>query len=148
MFGYYQVLEQWGAGANFVYSSGRPKNCIGNAPGDTPLETPFVPGVSPVTDYAGYGSAYFFCDKQPSPRGSKGRLPAEMTLDLSLRFTPSALPGLKLQADMYNVFNRQVGEVIEERYNTGTGLRNTYGAVQSYSAPRSVKFTVAYDKKF
>jgi len=148
VFGYYQVLEQWGAGANFVYSSGRPKNCIGNAPGDTALETPFVPGVSPVTDYAGYGSAYFFCDKQASPRGSKGTLPPEMTLDLSLRFTPNILPGLKLQADMFNVFNRQVAEVIEERYNTGQGLRNTYGAVQAYSAPRAVKFTVSYDKKF
>jgi outer membrane receptor protein involved in Fe transport len=148
VFGYYQVLEQWGAGANFVYSSGRPKNCIGNAPVDTPLETPFVPGSSPVTDYAGYGSAYFFCDGKPSPRGSKGSLPPEMTLDLSLRFTPTALPGLKLQADMFNVFNRQVAEVIEERYNTGGGLRTTYGAVQSYSNPRAVKFTVSYDKKF
>ena len=53
-----------------------------------------------------------------------------------------------LKADLFNVFNRQVAEVIEERYNTGTGLRNTYGAVLSYSNPRSVKFTVAYDHKF
>ena len=53
-----------------------------------------------------------------------------------------------MKADVFNVFNRQVAEVIEERYNTGTGLRNTYGAVQSYSAPRYVKLTVAFDKKF
>ncbi len=58
------------------------------------------------------------------------------------------MPGLKLQVDVFNVFNRQVTESIEERYNTGTGLRNTYGAVQSYSTPRYAKFTVSYDKKF
>ena len=51
-----------------------------------------------------------------------------------------------LKADLFNVFNRQVAEVIEERYNTGTGLRNTYGAVLSYSNPRSVKFTPALPK--
>ena len=159
IFGYYQVLQEWGVGGNFVYSSGRPKNCIGNAPTDVlttpspvpgadpiPDYTPYSPG-RPVTDYAGYGSAYFFCNGQPSPRGSQGRLPAEMTIDLNIKFEPSFLPGLRLQADMFNVFNRQVAEVIEERFNNG-GPRNTYGAVQSYSAPRSVKFTVAYDKKF
>jgi hypothetical protein len=101
-----------------------------------------------VTTYSGYGSAYFFCNGQPSPRGSKGELSPEFTSDLNFIYTPTFLSGLKLKADIFNVFNRQVAEVIEERYNTGTGLRSTYGAVQSYSAPRSVKLTIAYDKKF
>jgi len=147
VFGAYQLTEQWQLGGNFIYASGRPKNCIGNAPVNTPDPNPYVIG-GPVTSYSGYGSAYFFCDGQPSPRGSKGRLPAEMTVDLNIKLTPNFLPGLSLKADLFNVFNRQAAEVIEERYNTGTGLRNTYGAVLSYSNPRSVKFTVAYDKKF
>ena len=54
-----------------------------------------------------------------------------------------------MQADIFNVFNRQVVEVIEERFNTAAGgARNTYAVPLSYSAPRYVKFTVAYDKKF
>jgi len=63
-------------------------------------------------------------------------------------YQPEALKGLKLKLDIFNLFNRQVAEVIEERYNTGTGIRTTYGAVQSYSAPRYMKLTATYDKKF
>jgi hypothetical protein len=146
-FGFYQATSEFGIGGNVVFASGRPKNCIGNAPVATPDSNPFVPG-GPVTTYSGYGSAYFFCNGQPSPRGSKGELSPEFTSDLNFIYTPTFLSGLKLKADIFNVFNRQVAEVIEERYNTGTGLRSTYGAVQSYSAPRSVKLTIAYDKKF
>ena len=147
IFGFYQVLPEFGVGGNMVFASGRPKNCIGNAPIEATNDNPYVLG-GPVTNYAGYGSAYFFCDGQPSPRGSKGNLPPEWTTDLNVSYTPSFLPGLKLQADVFNVFNRQVAEVIEERYNTGTGLSRNYGAVQSYSAPRYVKLTVSFDKKF
>jgi hypothetical protein len=146
-FGYYQALPEFGFGGNLVYASGRPKNCIGNAPVATPSSTPFTPG-APVTIYSGYGSAYFFCNGQPSPRGSQGNLPAEFTSDLNFQYTPDFVKGLKLKADIFNVFNRQVAESIEERFNTGTGPRSTYGAVQSYSTPRYVKLTIAYDKKF
>lgn len=156
MFGYYQVTDQWGFGGNVVYSSGRPKNCIGSAPTSATdaqgnvNTTPYTPG-APVNDYAGYGSAYFFCNDQPTPRGSQGRLPSEITVDANIKLTPSAVPGLRLQATMFNVFNRQVAEVIEERYNTGdhgSSVSRSYGAVQSYSAPRFVRLSVAYDKKF
>ena len=147
VFGAYQLTSEFGVGGNMVFASGRPKNCIGNAPVAAPSSQPFVPG-GPVTTYSGYGSAYFFCNGQPSPRGSAGTLPAEFTSDVNFKYQPSMLPGLTLKADVFNVFNRQVAEVVEERYNTGTGLSRNYGAVQSYSAPRSVKITVSYDKKF
>jgi hypothetical protein len=153
--GAYQIAPEYAVGGRLVYASGRPKNCIGNALIDhtTTNDPPYVEG-GPVTNYAGYGSAYFFCNGQPSPRGSLGRLPAEFTTDLNFTYKPDFVPGLKLQADVFNVFNRQVAEVIEERRDTGAGLganatiRNTYQSVQSYSAPRTVRFTVAYDKKF
>lgn len=159
-FAYFQATEQFGIGGNLVYASGRPKNCIGNAPSpiattpsplypevDIPDYTPYSPG-RPVTNYSGYGSAFFYCNGQPSPRGSKGTLSPEFTTDLNANYRPSFAPGLKFQVDVFNAFNRQVSEVIEERFNTGTGARSTYGAVQSYSAPRYAKFTVSYDKKF
>ncbi len=150
-FGFYQLTSEFAVGGNVVYSSGRPRNCIGNAPSPVTAASgdPFVPGVSPVTNYSTYGSAYFFCRGVATPRGSQGTLPAEFTSDLNFVYAPALVPGLKLKADVFNVFNRQVTEAIEERLNTRAGgLSSTYGAVQSYSAPRSVKFTVAYDKKF
>jgi outer membrane receptor protein involved in Fe transport len=148
-FGYYQVASEWGVGGALVLSSGRPKNCIGSAPSSTILTTPFVPGVSQVSNYSGYGSAYFFCNGVATPRGSQGTLPAEFSLDTNIVYTPDFLKGLKLRADIFNIFNRQVAEVIEERYNTGAGgQRAAYSSVQSYSAPRYVRFTASYDHKF
>lgn len=150
MFGYYQLTEEFGFGGNMVFASGRPRNCIGNAPSTPGLQTPFIPGTSPVTNYSGYGSAYFFCDGKASPRGSLGRLSAEFTTDLNFQYTPSWMPGLKFKADVFNVFNRQVGEAVEERRHArgATAVQNIYGLIQSYSAPRSAKITVSYDKKF
>jgi hypothetical protein len=153
LIGAYALTSEFALGGRMVYASGRPKNCIGNAPTAAANSNPYVEG-GVVNDYAGYGSAYFYCNGQPTPRGSRGRLPSEFTTDFQLKYTPSYVPGLKLQADIFNVFNRQVAEVIEERYNTGAGvgaqatIRNTYSSVQSYGAPRFVRFTVAYDKKF
>ena len=90
-FGFYQATPEIAIGGNVVYASGRPKNCIGNAPVATPSDQPFVAG-GPVTTYSGYGSAYFFCDGKPSPRGSRGTLPAEFTSDLNFIYSPMAIP--------------------------------------------------------
>ncbi len=147
-FGFYQVTSEVGVGGAMVLSSGRPKNCIGNAPVSTALTTPFVPGVSPVTTYSGYGSAYFFCNGVATPRGSQGTLPMEFTTDTNVVYAPEFAKGLKLRVDIFNLFNRQVAEVIEERFNSGAGPRTSYTAVQSYSAPRYLKFTASYDYKF
>lgn len=140
-FGFYQVTPEWGVGGNALLSSGRPRNCIGNAPTG-------VPGVS---DYSGYGSAYFFCDNKPSPRGSAGRLPWDIRFDMNLSYSPSVLPGFSVRVDVFNVFNRQAIETVEERYNAPGGssaVWSRYGHVESYSAPRYVKFTASYDYKF
>ena len=66
---------------------------------------------------------------------------------MNLKYKPAALPGVTFKVDVFNVFNRQVAESIEERYNSGTGLRSTYGTVLSYSSPRYVKLGIAYDLK-
>lgn len=156
-FGYYQATSEFGIGGTLVLSSGRPKNCIGNAPvpvaqdsDGNPIQTPYGPG-SPVTNYSGYGSAYFFCNGQASTRGTAGKLPTEFNFDTSLVYAPEYVKGLRLRVDIFNLFNRQVAEVVEERYNSPGGAStvwNRYNTVESYSAPRSVKFTAAYDIKF
>lgn len=150
LYGFYQATPTLGIGANLLLASGRPKNCIGGAPSTPALTTPFVPGVSPVTNYSAYGSAYFFCNGVASPRGSAGNLPADMRLDLNVAFRPESIPGLQAKIDIFNVFNRQSIEVIEERFQNGntTNRFSRYGHVESYSAPKSVKLSVSYDKKF
>jgi outer membrane receptor protein involved in Fe transport len=149
-FGSYSVTPEFRIGGNFLYASGRPKNCIGNAPEPNGIATPFTPG-STVSNYSGYNSAYFFCNGVASPRGSRGNLPADMRLDLNFNYSPAAFKGFKVQVDVFNAFNRQSIETIEERYNTPGGASTVwsrYGHVESYSAPRSVKLSASFDYKF
>jgi hypothetical protein len=149
-YGYYQALPWMGFGGNLLAASGRPKNCIGGAPSTPALTTPFVPGVSPVTNYSGYGSAYFFCNGVASPRGSQGNLPTDFRVDLNVAIRPETLPGFQARIDLFNAFNRQTVEVIEERYNNGntSNVFSRYGSVVSYTAPISTRFTLSYDMKF
>ena len=150
LFGYYQATPQWGFGGNFLWASGRPKNCIGNAPVSPASDKPFSPGM-PVTNYSGYGSAYFFCNGVASPRGSAGTLPSDVRLDLNVSYKPDYLKGFGFKLEIFNVFDRQSIQTIEERYNTPGGATTVwtrYNAVEAYAAPRSMKITAAYDKKF
>lgn len=149
-FGYYQATSEWGFGGNALLASGRPRNCIGNAPSSATNDAPYVPG-GPVTNYSQYGSAYFYCGGNPSPRGSHGRLPTDWRMDANLVYSPEWAKGLKMRMDIFNLFNKQTIETIEERYNTPGGASTVwtrYAAVESYSAPRSVKLSVTYDLKF
>lgn len=145
-FAYYQATPEWGFGGNVLLASGRPRNCIGNAP--DPVDST-KPGA--VTNYSGYGSAYFFCNGVASPRGTAGKLPMDARADANISYSPSFAKGLKMKLDIFNLLNRQAIEVIEERYNTPGGVStvwNRYATVESYNAPRSMKFTVTYDHKF
>ena len=149
LFGYYQLNPEWGVGGNFLWASGRPRNCIGNAPDPTGSDAPYVVG-GPVTNYSGYGSAYFFCNGVASPRGSLGELDADMKLDVNFSYKPSFVKGLGFKVDIFNLFNRQSVEAIEERLHArgASTVQSTYAIVQSYTAPRSVKLTASYDYKF
>ena len=73
-----------------------------------------------------------------------------MKLDLNFIYKPGFAKGLSLKMDIFNVFNNQSVEAIEERmYARGSStVQSTYSQVQSYTAPRSVKLTASYDYKF
>ena len=131
-FGFYDVTPQWTAGGNFLVASGRPLSCIGNHPTDT-----------------AYQSNYFYCNGKPAPRGSLGKLPTDVRLDLNLVYKPMQVAGLALKMDLFNVFNKQVVQAINETYNSGTGVINAgYGRVASYGDPRSVRLTAEYNHRF
>lgn len=138
-YGFYQFTDELSVGGNLLVASGRPKNCIGNLPQSY---------YDANNDATGYGSEFFFCNDKATPRGTLGRMPWDTRLDLNLAYSPRLLKGLILRADVFNVFNRQIGQNQTESYNTGKSVNALYGNVISYTAPRSVKLTAEYSYKF
>lgn len=141
-FGFYELSQEFSLGGNALLASGRVKNCKGSLPAsyNTPVANPA----------AAYGSAFFFCDGVASPRGSRGNLPIDARLDLNLTYRPAVMKDLAFKLDVFNVFNRQAPQNLEERYNVGstTAIASTYGRVISYTSPRSMKLTAEYNHKF
>jgi TonB dependent receptor/Carboxypeptidase regulatory-like domain/TonB-dependent Receptor Plug Domain len=145
-FGYWQVLPEWTVGGNFLAASGQPITCLGTYP------------VAQQTDgFPDYGSAYHYCfgpngANKPSPQGSAGRLPWDIRLDASLAYNPALVKGLALKVDVFNVFNKQTVQQIDQLYNLDDGSRSatygTPGALVGYTPPRSMKFTVEYNHAF
>lgn len=141
-FGYYQMTPEWRTSATLVAYSGRPKNCNGyyngvNADDDFVNENILYPG-----------PYYWFCNNEPAPRGSQGRLPWTTRLDLGINYAPNFADNkLQFGLDVFNVLNRQtVQNVIEYGELGGPGVPYAYtGRVISRSAPRSVRFTIRYD---
>jgi outer membrane receptor protein involved in Fe transport len=139
-FGYYEVTKEIMLGGNVLLASGRPRSCIGSAanPGDSP----------------NYGNQTFWClgsDRAHNvivPRGTVGELPWDKRLDLNVAYRPNMVPGLQARVDVFNVFNAQTLQNVIEGYNNGTRISSTYELPVSYTAPRSVRLSVSYDKKF
>jgi hypothetical protein len=130
-YGFWQATPEWLFGANLLALSGRPKNCLGIRPPDT----------------FNYGSSYFYCNGEDAPRGSRGRLPWTYQLSLSAEYRPSFFNhDLSLKMDVFNLFNQQRVQNIDETYQTADGpLSPTYGRPLSFSTPRSVRLTARYD---
>jgi hypothetical protein len=139
-FGYYEVTKEVMLGGNVLLASGRPRSCIGSLP---------VPGDSP-----NYSNQNFYCfgatraQNVLAPRGTVGELPWDKRLDLNVAYRPDMVPGLQARVDVFNVFNSQTLETITEAYNNGSAKSSTYELPLSYTAPRSVRLSVSYDKKF
>jgi hypothetical protein len=146
-FGYWEVQPRWTVGANLLIASGQPITCLGNYPDSLQANDPGFPD---------YGSAYHYCGTNganvPSPSGAAGRLPWDVRLDMDLVYKPAFLAGLALKMDVFNVFNKQTLQQIDQTYNSGTGaISPTYGMPGSYvgyTQPRNVRFTAEYNHRF
>lgn len=133
--GFYQMTPEWGFSGSFAYASGRPMNCRGAYP-DIDPESP------------NYGSFHFFCDGVPVKRGTYGRLPSLVRLDLGARYTPRWGEGLTFGLNVFNVFNRQSVANVAELYNQGASsdtLNALWGRTVSHTRPRYVELLVRYD---
>lgn len=143
-YGFWQMSPEWRLSATMLANSGRPKNCFGiyNGPSIGLNDDEF-------REYVEYGGPYYFyCNGQPSPRGSAGRLPWETRLDLGVNYAP-AFADNKLQfgLDVFNVTNSQKPQNMIEYGEIGAA-GNPYAQsyrVISYSSPRYFRFTVRYD---
>ncbi|MFZ6873519.1 TonB-dependent receptor [Undibacterium sp. Di27W] len=145
MFGYYDLTPELTIGGNLLIAAGRPTNCKGTFPNPDPRAVNY--GIN-------YNSASFYCygttasKNVPSPRGTAGNLEWDRNLDMNLVYKPRQVPGLIFKLDVFNVFNAQTVQKIEERYNNFNVLRNLYGGVLSLTAPRSVRLGAEYNYKF
>jgi len=135
-FGYYDLTPEITLGGNFLAASGRPKNCFG--------WDKSVPG------FINYGSVYFTCNNVAAPRGTAGKLPWDVRLDLSVAYRPAVLKGLAVKLDVFNVTNKQTVQTIDETYNVSTTstVSDTYGRVISYTSPRTVRIGAEYNYRF
>jgi hypothetical protein len=145
-FGYWQFMPEWTVGGNFLAASGQPITCLGTYP--VALQTEGFPD---------YGSAYHYCfgpngENKPSAQGAAGRMPWDIRLDASLTYSPAIVKGLALKVDVFNVFNKQTVQQIDQLYNLDDGSRSatygTPGALVGYTPPRSIKLTVEYNHVF
>ncbi len=142
-YGFYQFNPEWRFSSTLTVASGRPTGCTGIYAGESlNVSDEFRDAV----EYA--GPYYRFCNGEPSPRGSGGRLPWTGKLDLGVSYAPSFADNkLQFGMDVFNVTNSQpVQNVIEygEIGAPGNPYHSTNRAI-SYQAPRYVRFTVRYD---
>ncbi|HEY4091898.1 MAG TPA: TonB-dependent receptor [Luteibacter sp.] len=133
-FGYYQFTPEWLVSANLSLISGAPKPCLGYFGEDR-------------TDPAGYGNSYHFCNGEPSPPGSHGRLPWIRQLDLGGTYRPAfASDRLAFNLNVFNVTNEQKVLAIFPNAESSPNLANPlYGTPTAMQQPRYVRLSVNYD---
>jgi len=150
-YGFYRVMPELDVGANLLLASGRPKGCLGNFAG-TPA---FGQSFADFDDSGNnYGNDYRYCRVNGSttstfvPRGSLGTLPWDTRLDMNLVYKPTFVKGLTARVDVFNVFNKQTVQNIDEQQQPAydpTGTSATSGRTLSLTTARSVKLTVGYE---
>jgi hypothetical protein len=141
-FGFWEVTPTITLGGNALVASGRPKSCFGNHP-----------TVTPAYDY---GSNYHYCgggttdnNNVATPRGSLGKLPTDVRFDMNVAYRPAQVNGLTLRMDVFNLFDKQVVQRLNETYNSATDTVNPeYDRIMSYANPRAFRFTAEYNIKF
>lgn len=141
-FGFYNVTPEFSIGGNLLLSSGRPKQCLGKYPDPSNLASQLY-GTS-LFHYCAPGATPSVGTAVPDPRGARGEMPWESSLDLNVAYKPNWFQGLMFKVDVFNVFNSQTPLQQRDRALPA----NRFELVEAYSSPRAVKFSVQYDKKF
>lgn len=143
-------------GANALLASPRKFSCIGNYR-------------DPNDFAAAYGASTYYCSNVratglpllvPDPaspgydgittapalisRGTAFQSDWQKRIDVGIQFNLAALPGTNFRVDVFNVFNWRDRLDFNEFGDIGFGGASpSYGQVTGYTAPRSVRFTLA-----
>ncbi len=140
-FGFYEVTPELSVGVVTGFAQGRPRDCLGSHPN---------PGDSP-----NYSNATRYCfgatlrsENTLHPRGTIGNYPWEKWFDMNVVYRPAAFKDLSLRTDLFNVFNFDTPTKYNSAYNSGVNRSATYGMITQRVAPRFLRFTVEYNKKF
>jgi len=135
IYGTYAPTDEWQFSTVTRIASGYPVSCLGVRP------------ESAGGDPYNYQNNYFWCNGQPSPRGSRGRTPWTYTLDLSAAWKPAfADHKLTLSADVFNALGKQRVTQYYETGETAAGLPNpNYLRARSFQDPRYVRLGARYD---
>lgn len=132
VYGAYAITPEWTLGGNLYIASGKPKICVG----------PFGPD---QLSLHGYGS-YRWCHGQPAPIGSRGSRPWQHRVDLSIDYKPAwADHKLDFNFAVFNVLNEQVPLAYYHYSGTDETPSSYFGYVQARTAPRQMRFSIAYD---
>jgi hypothetical protein len=139
-YGFVEVAPEWTIGGNVLLASGRPRSCLGRF-----LFDGTTPNYSNGPHYCG---GLTIAQNVLTPRGTLGNLPWDTRLDMNVVYRPASVAGLSLKADLFNVFDKQIAQSVEERWNQGNGMRSTYSRILSTTTPRYVRLTAEYIHKF
>ena len=133
MSGAYALNDEWRIGGTATIQSGRPKNCFGVYNGA-------------IVD-GGSGPNSFYCNGLLVPRGSAGRLAWSRDLSLSATYSPKAVKGLSLTANVLNIFNERAVGALDEAGEDTAGAPNPNfqrPVLAGVQGARAVRFNVLY----
>jgi len=144
LFGGYDITEQLELNANLLVQSGRPVSCFGYAP--------FSVDDPEYEVFERYAASTLYCRnangvQELTNRGQFGRTPWTFTVDIGVNYHPGWLPGLTLQASIFNLLNtQQVTEYDEKGDLTleDSGQNPNFLNDLNFQTPRSVRLTARY----
>jgi len=147
MRGAYQLNDQFMVAAALQVEAPRQMGCIGEHP----------------TDYFAYwyGAASWYCNAEPTPRGSQMETDWIRTLDLSFVWTPQwEMPGDGDLVVRLDVFNALDADAVVDRWEfgdigftsdlalggtTGPDLDTNYGKATRFQTPRRMRLGISYN---
>lgn len=144
VWGSYIVNDWLSIGGRGWVQSGRKFGCIGVLPAGT------FPDPARNLYEGRYNEDYWFCNGEPTPRGSQLKSDWIFSLDLNVNITPSFaadIPGdFSIRLDIFNVLNSSAKtdlyEFGEDFAGPGIGTPNDrYGDATAYQRPRGLRLS-------
>jgi outer membrane receptor protein involved in Fe transport len=134
LWGNYEINELFSIGAAMQATSPRQFGCIGFHPTDAFAQA--------------YEAESFFCNSEPTPRGSQLESDWIYNVDLAFIYRPRHLPlggDPVLRMDVFNVFDSSGVTDIREIGETALNVADpNYGSALRYQPPRSVRFGLTW----